>query len=1162
MAASFDPIQNAFDHAVRDFKDSVKDEELYDRILQTRTIDDVYNATDEIQKEQAKNGHLRHLSKIEPYLTRLSDYAHAIEVFVQAKPDVLALIWGPIVLVLQWASVLKTSFDAIIDTTAEIGLALPEFKQASLLFRENDRIRDVLLLFFKDILDFYSIAIRFFRLPRWRYVFESLWPKHRDKIRIIKTHIERQTLLMRRDVQFEHIQQEYEARRHVVEKFEKIEKKQRHQQYYCIKTELAPQNYDANLYQARSRVCEGTEKWLLKDNIFKQWLDTSDKSTRLLWLRGIPGAGKTVLSSIVVDQTRILGRTLFAFLRYNAPTRTALSVLHSFIFQLASEDENLQTIICESSREYMGSNIEVSLKILSDLLACAGSVFIIIDGLDEIHERERNLLLKHLMDVLGKFEELQICISSRPEVDLDTCLSYQAKTIQVNDRNAGSVHTFVKRWTQDWLQKYHVSLQATTEIRRLLADLAWKAKGMFLYAKVVLDSIELLSNISEIEDELRVLPENLDAAYERVLSRINNSPSSSRDKARRFLGWVACAPTPLTVQEIQQALSIREDDREGKLLLRVGLPIDRTCVPIIEVVDDYVQFVHFTVKEYITSPRITGYIDIGASMLSLATCCLEYICQQHHEPDLPQEDIAENILAGRYIFHEYAATTWLELVERCIRLCPNGVPPTSLLRLLERLLEDRSNYNYTGEAKDTPPSKKEALEYTGSEAHGMLGRAAQFRQACLISQYRRQHESAWINLDPLTISQTSVEIYEEVESLVNCQSEGHNGTCDCNNLRRYYGARLFKCSYVHCPMRRQGFETRAARRSHEKYHDRPWKCSYPTCEFADGGFLSRKMRDDHLDRYHQAQETEQIRDLHQLDSDEIQPLLFDLIQANNVAAIRALMPSLKTPELEPEVQDKCFKLAGAYGSPTLFKVLRDLWGSEKMYRGLGSACEHNNVEVVEWIFEQRGVDTARVHWEPFEKALHSDSIEIYKLCLKSLRAPMKKNWGLAEGSTIGQAIIDTSCHPLREQFLIDIWRNGVLGNRTNEENGDTLIVVAKTTRSWRLAKCLVEAGATVDYTTKGRSFTPLRHAARGTSAEAAKLMKFLLRCGADPDHNNRCRVWIDEEEGPKSISNHLGVSWDELVTQIKKEREDANIELGSVQDLANWAAMGLEPVDL
>jgi len=166
MTAPYDPVQVAFENAVRDFKANLKNDALYSKILETTTIDQVYDATDKLQEEQAKKGHLRHLSKIEPYLERLRDYSNVIEVFLQVKPDILGLIWGPIKLLLQWAGTLKQSFDAIINTTADIGVLLPEFQEVTKLFAHNEQIKDVLALFFKDILDFYLIALKFFSLPR------------------------------------------------------------------------------------------------------------------------------------------------------------------------------------------------------------------------------------------------------------------------------------------------------------------------------------------------------------------------------------------------------------------------------------------------------------------------------------------------------------------------------------------------------------------------------------------------------------------------------------------------------------------------------------------------------------------------------------------------------------------------------------------------------------------------------------------------------------------------------------------------------------------------------------------------------------------------------------------------------------------------------------
>jgi hypothetical protein len=161
-----DSFQAEFDTAIQGFRVKLKNDNLYREILQTRNVEELYDVTDKLQEEQSKTGRLRHLSKIEPFLEGLRRYASVIEIFMQAKPDVLALIWGPIKLLLQWADVMKQSMDAIVDTIAEIGSLIPEFRISSKLFGEKAAIRDVLLLFFRDILDFYVITLKFFSNTR------------------------------------------------------------------------------------------------------------------------------------------------------------------------------------------------------------------------------------------------------------------------------------------------------------------------------------------------------------------------------------------------------------------------------------------------------------------------------------------------------------------------------------------------------------------------------------------------------------------------------------------------------------------------------------------------------------------------------------------------------------------------------------------------------------------------------------------------------------------------------------------------------------------------------------------------------------------------------------------------------------------------------------
>ena len=96
---------------------------------------------------------------------------------------------------------------------------------------------------------------------------------------------------MRKEVQFEHIQQAHEARRLALAHFEKTEKAHQQQEYCAIRTEISPKTYDDKLNELHGRTYESTGRWLLKDADLAKWLDRSEKSTRLLWLQGIPGAG-------------------------------------------------------------------------------------------------------------------------------------------------------------------------------------------------------------------------------------------------------------------------------------------------------------------------------------------------------------------------------------------------------------------------------------------------------------------------------------------------------------------------------------------------------------------------------------------------------------------------------------------------------------------------------------------------------------------------------------------------------------------------------------------------------------------------------------------------------------------------------------------------------
>ena len=159
-----DPVGAALESSRKEFYRQLKDPKLKTEIDKITTVDQVYEATKRLQEDQGKSKTLRSLGKIRTFLERLDEYSKVLGIFVQVKPDVLALIWGPIKLLIHLSSNLVKSMDAIIDVMSLIGDKLPIFTDYAKLFKANPRVNHILALIFRDILNFYLAALNFFAL--------------------------------------------------------------------------------------------------------------------------------------------------------------------------------------------------------------------------------------------------------------------------------------------------------------------------------------------------------------------------------------------------------------------------------------------------------------------------------------------------------------------------------------------------------------------------------------------------------------------------------------------------------------------------------------------------------------------------------------------------------------------------------------------------------------------------------------------------------------------------------------------------------------------------------------------------------------------------------------------------------------------------------------
>jgi hypothetical protein len=117
---------------------------------------------------------------------------------------------------------------------------------------------------------------------------------------------------------------------------------------------------------------------------------------------------------------------------------------------------------------------------------------------------------------------------------------------------------------------------------------------------------------SSVRRTLDELPESLDETYERILKEIKKP---NRAHARRVLQCLVVAVRPLRVEELAEVLTVDFDDAEGIPRLKPDwrweeqeLALLSACSSLIAIVQAgrsrVVQFSHFSVKEFLTSPRL------------------------------------------------------------------------------------------------------------------------------------------------------------------------------------------------------------------------------------------------------------------------------------------------------------------------------------------------------------------------------------------------------------------------------------------------------------------------------------------------------------------------------------------------------------------------------
>jgi len=175
---------------------------------------------------------------------------------------------------------------------------------------------------------------------------------------------------------------------------------------------LTPINYGSQQSDYIKRRQEGTGQWLLDSKEFQAWLETSKQT---LFCPGIPGGGKTILTSVVVNdlisrhQNDLnIGITYIYCNFRRRDEQKAEDLLASLLKQLSQERSSLPDSVKalynhHKDKRTRPSFDEISISLLS-VMAMYSRTFIIIDALDECQPSDgcRTKFLTQLFNLQAK----------------------------------------------------------------------------------------------------------------------------------------------------------------------------------------------------------------------------------------------------------------------------------------------------------------------------------------------------------------------------------------------------------------------------------------------------------------------------------------------------------------------------------------------------------------------------------------------------------------------------------------------------------------------------------------------------------------------------------------------------------------------------------------
>ncbi|KAH7309734.1 hypothetical protein B0I35DRAFT_379296, partial [Stachybotrys elegans] len=376
-----------------------------------------------------------------------------------------------------------------------------------------------------------------------------------------------------------------------------------------------PRHDKKRIEATKGGLLEQSYRWVLENQDFHQW--QTDPRNPLLWIRGDPGKGKTMLLCGIIDELQKQHVGNIAYFFFQASDRrinSATAVIRSLLFMLIEQQPPLVSYIqqrYDQEGEALFTDVN-AWTALSDILSqmirdpMLQSTYFIIDALDECVSGLSELL-NLMVELLGASPQIKWLISSRNWPHIEEGL-YNAEykialRLELNEESvAAAVTTYIQAKVEDLAKRkrYDDGMRSTVQ-QHLLSN----AQGTFLWVALVCQALVPIARHHTIS-ALRTFPSGLDPFYRQMMDQLDPMDA---DLCRRILAIVSVAYEPITLDELLSLIDFQSCESLTEII--------QLCGSFLTVRNRTIFFIHQSAQDFLLTKGSAEIFPAGQSDIHL-----------------------------------------------------------------------------------------------------------------------------------------------------------------------------------------------------------------------------------------------------------------------------------------------------------------------------------------------------------------------------------------------------------------------------------------------------------------------------------------------------------------------------------------------------------------